>query len=47
MDGASGTERLETEIIGDGQTSLAVGYYLARWGPRFVTLDTNGRIGGS
>jgi len=45
MPGASGTEQLETVIVGGGQAGLAVGYHLARRGRRFVILDANRRIG--
>jgi len=45
MTGASGTERLETVIVGGGQAGLAVGYHLARRDRRFVILDANRRVG--
>src|ERR687886_1395676 len=40
-------ERVETVIIGGGQSGLSVGYYLARRGRPFVILEANGRIGDS
>ena len=44
----SGTpERIETIVIGGGQSGLAVGYHLARQGRPFVILDANERIGDS
>ena len=47
MDGANGSERFETVIIGGGQAGLAVGYHLARRDRPFVILDANDRIGDS
>jgi putative flavoprotein involved in K+ transport len=47
MNGNGGTERVETVIIGGGQSGLAVGYHLARRGERFVILDANERVGDS
>ncbi len=41
----TGTEHIETVIIGGGQAGLAVGYYLAQRGRPFVVLDANERIG--
>ena len=38
-------ERIETIVIGGGQSGLAVGYYLTRQGRHFVILDANDRIG--
>ena len=38
-------ERIETIVIGGGQSGLAVGYYLTRQGRPFVILDANDRIG--
>jgi putative flavoprotein involved in K+ transport len=44
----SGTrERIETIVIGGGQSGLAVGYHLTRQGRPFVILDANERIGDS
>jgi putative flavoprotein involved in K+ transport len=44
----SGTpERIETVVIGAGQSGLAVGYHLTRQGRPFVILDANERIGDS
>src|SRR5919199_4122881 len=40
-------ERVETVIIGGGQSGLSVGYYLARRGLPFVILEANERIGDS
>ena len=45
MDGAGGTEQVETVIIGGGQAGLSVGYHLARRDRRFLLLDANPRIG--
>jgi len=42
---AAAPERFETVIVGGGQAGLAVGYYLARRGRRFVILDANRRVG--
>jgi len=41
----SATERIETVIVGAGQSGLAVGYYLAKRGRPFVILDAADRIG--
>ncbi|MGH3735789.1 MAG: flavin-containing monooxygenase [Micromonosporaceae bacterium] len=41
----TGTEHVETVIIGAGQAGLAVGYHLARQGRRCVILDANQRVG--
>jgi len=38
-------ERVETVIVGAGQSGLSVGYFLARQGRSFVILDANPRIG--
>ena len=44
----SGTpDRIETIVIGGGQSGLAVGYHLMRQGRPFVILDANERIGDS
>jgi putative flavoprotein involved in K+ transport len=45
MDGAGGSERVETVVIGAGQAGLSMGYHLARRGRRFVILDENQRVG--
>jgi putative flavoprotein involved in K+ transport len=39
------TERIETLIIGGGQTGLAAGYHLAKRGMPFLILDADERIG--
>ena len=41
------TERVQTLIIGGGQTGLSTGYHLRRRGLPFVILDANQRIGDS
>ncbi|HSL71764.1 MAG TPA: FAD-dependent oxidoreductase [Longimicrobiales bacterium] len=41
------SERVETVIIGGGQTGLSVGYHMARRGLPFVILEANPRIGDS
>jgi putative flavoprotein involved in K+ transport len=38
-------ERVETLIIGAGQSGLSVGYFLARMGSEFLILDANERVG--
>jgi putative flavoprotein involved in K+ transport len=38
-------ERVQTVVIGGGQSGLSVGYYLAKRGLPFVILDANRRIG--
>jgi putative flavoprotein involved in K+ transport len=38
-------ERVETVVIGGGQTGLSVGYHLARRGLEFVILDAHPRVG--
>ena len=40
-------ERVDTVIVGGGQTGLATGYYLARLGIGFVILDAGDRVGDS
>jgi putative flavoprotein involved in K+ transport len=47
MNGANGSERFETVVIGGGQAGLSVGYHLAKLGRSFVILDANERIGDS
>jgi putative flavoprotein involved in K+ transport len=39
------TDRIETVVIGGGQSGLAVGYHLMRQGRPFVILDANERTG--
>ena len=39
------TQRIDTIVIGGGQTGLSVGYHLARRGLPFLILDANERIG--
>jgi putative flavoprotein involved in K+ transport len=41
----SGATRVETVVIGAGQTGLATGYHLARRGREFVILDACERVG--
>jgi putative flavoprotein involved in K+ transport len=38
-------ERIETIVVGGGQSGLAVGYHLARRGCSFVILDAHHRVG--
>jgi len=45
MDGANGSERFETVIIGGGQAGLSVGYHLGKRDRPFVILDANERVG--
>ncbi len=45
MSAVSGTEGIETVVVGGGQAGLSVGYHLARRGLSFVILDANERIG--
>ncbi len=40
-------ERVDLIVIGAGQAGLAVGYYLARRGLRFVILEEHARVGDS
>lgn len=40
-------ERIQTVVIGGGQTGLSVGYHLARRGLPFIILDANERVGDS
>ena len=39
------TERIDTVVIGAGQSGLSVGYHLAGTGVRFVILEANDRVG--
>src|SRR5215467_13873221 len=39
------TERIDTVVIGAGQTGLSVGYHLAGSGVPFVILEANDRVG--
>ncbi len=39
------TERIDTVVIGGGQSGLSVGYHLAGTGVRFAILEANDRIG--
>jgi putative flavoprotein involved in K+ transport len=41
------TEKIQTVIIGAGQSGLSVGYHLARQGLPFVILEANARVGDS
>ncbi len=45
MDTTEAPERVDTLIIGGGQTGLAAGYHLARRGRSFLIVDANERIG--
>ena len=47
MEGQRTLERIQTVIIGGGQSGLSVGYHLARRGLPFVILDANARVGDS
>jgi putative flavoprotein involved in K+ transport len=42
---AQHTERIETLVIGGGQSGLSVGYHLARRGLPFLIVDANERVG--
>jgi putative flavoprotein involved in K+ transport len=42
---AQHTERVETLVIGGGQSGLSVGYHLARRGLPFLIVDANERVG--
>ena len=44
MDG-TGTERIETVVIGGGQAGLSAGYHLKEAGRPFVIVDANERVG--
>jgi putative flavoprotein involved in K+ transport len=46
MDG-TGSERIDTVVIGAGQAGLSAGFHLKEAGRSFVILDANDRIGGS
>src|SRR6185295_10351990 len=41
------SERVETIIVGAGQSGLSAGYHLARRGRKFLILDANERVGDS
>ena len=43
----TGSERIETVVIGAGQAGLSAGYSLKRAGRSFVILDANAEAGGS
>ena len=43
----TGTERVETVVVGGGQAGLAMGYHLARRGRPFAILDAGERVGDS
>lgn len=45
MSGGTGTERLETLVIGGGQSGLALGYHLSQRGLPYAIVDANDRIG--
>lgn len=45
MTGEAATERIDTLVIGGGQTGLAAGYHLAQRGLPYVILDADARIG--
>src|SRR5262249_35263532 len=47
MTSTNTTERVNSVVIGGGQTGLSVGYHLARRGVPFVILDANARTGDS
>jgi putative flavoprotein involved in K+ transport len=47
MSATSRNERIETVVIGAGQSGLSVGYHLARLGLPFVILDAGNRVGDS
>ena len=38
-------ERIQTVVIGAGQSGLSVGYHLAQQGLPFVILESNPRVG--
>ena len=41
------SERVQTVVIGAGQSGLSAGYYLSRQKLPFVILDANARVGNS
>lgn len=41
----TGTERVETLVVGGGQAGLAMGYHLARQGLSYAIVDANPRVG--
>lgn len=43
----TGTEKVDTIVIGGGQAGLSVGYHLRRLGRPFVILDASERVGDS
>ena len=45
MTSTGSTAHLDVAVIGGGQAGLAIGYYLARQGRRFVILDSADTIG--
>jgi putative flavoprotein involved in K+ transport len=45
MDSVRQTERVQTLVVGGGQSGLSVGYHLAKSGRSFVILDASDRIG--
>src|SRR5262245_13674335 len=45
MDRLQHAETADVVVIGGGQAGLAIGYYLARRGLRFVILDAHARVG--
>ena len=45
MPHTSGTQHIDTLVIGGGQAGLSVGYHLARRGLDFLILEANERIG--
>lgn len=47
MTSSSPTERVQTVVVGAGQSGLSVGYHLRRLGLPFVILDANARVGDS
>ena len=47
MEGMREFERVDTVVIGAGQSGLSVGYHLKRFGVPFVILESNPRVGDS
>jgi len=43
--GSGSGDRFEVAVIGAGQAGLAMGYYLAKEGRRFVIFEAAGSIG--